>query len=69
MLGLSNKEFINRLDLESTDPVIRRLLAIINDDTIRVELEEAGMDPVDCLSYRDWETDRKSTRLNSSHRL
>ena len=20
-------------------------------------------------SYRDWETDRKSTRLNSSHRL
>ena len=20
------------------------------------------------LSYRDWETDRKSTRLNSSHR-
>ena len=21
------------------------------------------------LTYRDWETDRKSTRLNSSHRL
>ena len=21
------------------------------------------------ISYRDWETDRKSTRLNSSHRL
>ena len=21
------------------------------------------------LEYRDWETDRKSTRLNSSHRL
>ena len=21
------------------------------------------------LNYRDWETDRKSTRLNSSHRL
>ena len=21
------------------------------------------------LQYRDWETDRKSTRLNSSHRL
>jgi len=55
MLGLSNKEFINRLDLESTDPVIRRLLAIINDDTIRVELEEAGMDPVDCTFEHDWE--------------
>ena len=26
--------------------------------------ERANMD-----SYRDWETDRKSTRLNSSHRL
>ena len=25
--------------------------------------------PVDALPYRDWETDRKSTRLNSSHRL
>ena len=22
-----------------------------------------------CCRYRDWETDRKSTRLNSSHRL
>ena len=22
-----------------------------------------------CAEYRDWETDRKSTRLNSSHRL
>ena len=21
------------------------------------------------INYRDWETDRKSTRLNSSHRL
>ena len=23
----------------------------------------------DTVRYRDWETDRKSTRLNSSHRL
>ena len=22
---------------------------------------------LECLTYRDWETDRKSTRLNSSH--
>ena len=28
-------------------------------------LEEC--DYVLCLQYRDWETDRKSTRLNSSH--
>ena len=25
--------------------------------------------PDDIRDYRDWETDRKSTRLNSSHRL
>ena len=55
MLGLSNKEFINQLDLESTDPVVRRLLAIINDDSIRVELEEAGMDPVYCTFEYEWE--------------
>ena len=26
-------------------------------------------DPSKKIIYRDWETDRKSTRLNSSHRL
>ena len=30
-------------------------------ESIVVQLEGIG------LSYRDWETDRKSTRLNSSH--
>ena len=25
--------------------------------------------PIPLARYRDWETDRKSTRLNSSHRL
>ena len=28
-----------------------------------------GYQRVSCPLYRDWETDRKSTRLNSSHRL
>ena len=32
---------------------------------VRVSVEE----DVEGGSYRDWETDRKSTRLNSSHRL
>ena len=27
------------------------------------------MNNIDELSYRDWETDRKSTRLNSSHEI
>ena len=33
-------------------------------------LHDCGILEVDRLrEYRDWETDRKSTRLNSSHRL
>ena len=27
------------------------------------------LDNIKLAEYRDWETDRKSTRLNSSHRL
>ena len=30
-------------------------------------LANYGSNPYDWESYRDWETDRKSTRLNSSH--
>ena len=30
------------------------------------QMEDAGLS-VGLLAYRDWETDRKSTRLNSSH--
>ena len=28
---------------------------------------EEGESPLNAKTYRDWETDRKSTRLNSSH--
>ncbi len=55
MQGLSDKEFINRLDLESTDPVVRRLLAILGDNSIRLELEEVGMDHEDCTFSHDWQ--------------
>ena len=34
----------------------------LNDELNRAKTEYEG-------GYRDWETDRKSTRLNSSHRL
>ena len=48
--------------------------------TVESRLEEEGDIAADYLEglldiadlggeYRDWETDRKSTRLNSSHRL
>ena len=35
--------------------------------TIQEQLMAGGMEKVMSLGYRDWETDRKSTRLNSSH--
>ena len=39
-------------------------------DTLRlgVEIKEGEKKRVQTFYYRDWETDRKSTRLNSSHR-
>ena len=47
--------------------------AMVTDDTVNNGLYvktagtwvKSGYDPLTC--YRDWETDRKSTRLNSSH--
>ena len=37
-------------------------------ETIRLAAVSAGLPPeYEYLPYRDWETDRKSTRLNSSH--
>ena len=32
-----------------------------------LNVEEEEVEWLDDLTYRDWETDRKSTRLNSSH--
>ena len=39
--------------------------------TVRQYAEEKDTREGHCkiIKYRDWETDRKSTRLNSSHRL
>ena len=38
------------------------IMFVVENETIKVSL------PTDNVTYRDWETDRKSTRLNSSHR-
>ena len=35
--------------------------------SIARELVKIGFDVTVLTTYRDWETDRKSTRLNSSH--
>ena len=29
--------------------------------------DKMRIDGIEAMAYRDWETDRKSTRLNSSH--
>ena len=34
-----------------------------------IDVTEKGMTDVRGSKYRDWETDRKSTRLNSSHEI
>ena len=52
------KDAANSADLSKSTTVT------IKDDTAAVR----AMNP-NYLQYRDWETDRKSTRLNSSHRL
>ena len=48
----------------------RPAVAEIRDTAVReVIYERLGFETDFYPSYRDWETDRKSTRLNSSHRL
>ena len=54
---------------------IEELLALKRENAIKaktiLESENGSIDEAQKLlnHYRDWETDRKSTRLNSSHRL
>lgn len=47
--NLTYKELINYIDLNSTDPMVRRLLEILQDrdESIVEGLVQAGMDPVD----------------------
>ena len=57
----------SRRDGETVDQAFERVYKFVEDKLTekvaeaKVEIEEGN--------YRDWETDRKSTRLNSSHRL
>ena len=58
----SELEDLFKADLVSFERGVLRLAPILDGN-------QAKFDAVVCSSYRDWETDRKSTRLNSSHRL
>lgn len=52
---LTATELINYLDITSNDPVVRRLLSLLQNETIKTELIGVGMDPVDCEFKEDWE--------------
>ena len=61
-----NKDYYERLLKEKNENGIS-----LHDDNIEeIERKKAinQMNKLQNLIYRDWETDRKSTRLNSSHR-
>ena len=51
--------------LESVLKEIKDSIKEVNQkvDTLQKDVNQK----IDTLQYRDWETDRKSTRLNSSH--
>lgn len=51
---LTFSELIHYLDLYSTDPVVRRLVSILRNDTLREDLEAVGMDPSDNSFYDDY---------------
>ena len=52
---LSAKELIHYLDLYSNDPVVRRLVKLLQEESLVEELVEAGMDPVSREFEHDWE--------------
>jgi predicted nucleic acid-binding Zn-ribbon protein len=43
--AMTLRELIHYLDLYNTDPMVRRLIQRLDYSDLRVELEEAGMDP------------------------
>jgi hypothetical protein len=49
---LTAKELINYLDLYHEDPLVRRLVTLLREESLIEELEEAGMDPV-TKEFRD----------------
>ena len=47
--------------------ITRAFKPLIKEDTVRLDIDPTGNLVFSVNLYRDWETDRKSTRLNSSH--
>ena len=68
--GVAEATMMHRIGLTVADP--NHPMVSKRKETIQKTVRMPGEDREKLLtvpSYRDWETDRKSTRLNSSHRL
>lgn len=52
---LTTKELINYLDFTSTDPMVRRLIQLLQEEGLVHELVEVGMDPVGRTFEHDWQ--------------
>ena len=55
-LTMSTKELIHYLDLYSEDPVVRRLVQLVQEESIVQELVDVGMDPKDRTFEHDWQS-------------
>ncbi len=52
---MSTKELVHYLDLYSTDPIVRRLVQLLQEESLVQELVNVGMDPVDRTFEHDWQ--------------
>ena len=68
-LQISRIDFKEPIDSLKAKEIHRNLKSIPGVKTDRLNKETGVLVFFHDIAYRDWETDRKSTRLNSSHRL
>ncbi len=52
---LSDKELIHYLDIYSDDLVVRRLVKLLQEDSVVKELIDVGMDPTNMTFEHDWQ--------------
>lgn len=64
---LSTNELIHYLDLTTTDPMVRRLIELIQSNTLKAELVEVGMDPEDCEFHYEGNYYRPSEYIRQLH--
>ena len=53
--SMTSRELLHYLDLYSTDPVVQRLVKLLQEESVVQELVDAGMDPVTRTFEDDWE--------------